>query len=69
MVLIWALPFGKEVVFAVQLLIAKDAWIDLHTPTNNHVVMHYQNEKKIYWPRKEMKDYSFQSQGRSSKAT
>lgn len=45
MVLIWALPFGKEVVFAVQLLIAKDAWIDLHTPTNNHVVMHYQNEK------------------------
>ena len=63
MVLIWALPFGKGVVFAVQLLIAEDARIDLHIPTtNNHTVVHYhQEEKKIYWLRKEIKDYLFQS--------
>lgn len=70
MVLIRALPFGKGVVFAVRLLIAEDAWIDLHTPkTNNHAVVNYQEEKKICGLRKQMKDYLFQYQGRSSKAT
>lgn len=48
MILIRTLPFGKGVVFAVQVLIAKDAWIDLHTPKpNNHAVVNYQEEKKL----------------------
>lgn len=35
MILIWALLFGKGVVFVVYLFVAKDAWINLHTSTTN----------------------------------
>jgi len=50
-------------------LVAKDAWIDLHTPTtNNHDVVHYQEEKKNLLAGKR-NERLFHSQGRSSKAT
>lgn len=54
MVLIWALPFDKGIDFVISFLIAKDAWVDFHTPiTCNHSVAHHQEKKKsICWEKK-----------------
>lgn len=61
-ILIRALSFGKGVVIMILLWNARDAWVDLYTPTtDSHAAVCYQEERR-YWLRKERKTVYFSPQ-------